>query len=98
VKRAIVLSDDALAQFRRLRAKDRSRLRDAMIASLSDDDATIETRNRFRLRRPSDFADFELRVDDLRVFYRVANTQVNVVLIGKKQGNHLVIGGKRFTL
>jgi len=69
-----------------------------MIASLSDDDATIETRNRFRLRRPSDFADFELRVDDLRVFYRVANTQVNVVLIGKKQGNHLVIGGKRFTL
>ena len=69
-----------------------------MIARLSEDDATIETRNRFRLRRPSDFADFELRVDDLRVFYRVPDNQVNVVLIGKKQGSHLVIGGKRFTL
>jgi hypothetical protein len=41
---------------------------------------------------------FELRVDDLRVFYRVDDGQVNVVLIGKKQGSHLVIGGKRFTL
>jgi len=69
-----------------------------MVASLSQDDATVETRNRFRLRRPSDLADFELRVDDLRVFYRVAGDQVNVVLIGKKQANHLIIGGKRFTL
>jgi len=98
VKRAIVISDDALAQFRKLRAKERARLRDAMVASLSENDATIETRNRFRLRRPSDFADFELRVDDIRVFYRVTDNQVNVVLIGKKQGNHLIIGGKRFTL
>jgi hypothetical protein len=50
------------------------------------------------LRRPSEFADFELRVDDLRVFYRVAGERVEVVLIGRKKGNHLVIDGKRFTL
>jgi mRNA-degrading endonuclease RelE of RelBE toxin-antitoxin system len=98
VKRAIVLSPDALRQFRKLRAKDRSRLRDAMLASLGEDDATVEARNRFRLRRPSEFADFELRVDDLRVFYRVAGERVEVVLIGRKKGNHLVIDGKRFTL
>jgi mRNA-degrading endonuclease RelE of RelBE toxin-antitoxin system len=98
VKRAIVLSPDALRQFRKLRAKDRSRLRDAMLASLGEDDATVEARNRFRLRRPSEFADFELRADDLRVFYRVAGERVEVVLIGRKKGNHLVIDGKRFTL
>ena len=68
-----------------------------MLASLGDDDATVEARNRFRLRRPSEFADFEFRVDDLRVFYRVAVDQVQVVLIGEKKGNHLVIDGKRFT-
>ena len=98
MKRAIVLSPDALRQFRKLRAKDRSRLREAMLASLGEDDATVEARNRFRLRRPSEFADFEFRVDDLRVFYRVAVDQVQVVLIGEKKGNHLVIDGKRFTL
>ena len=98
MKRAIVLSPDALRQFRKLRAKDRSLLRDAMLASLGEDDVTVEARNRFRLRRPSEFADFELRVDDLRVFYRVAGERVEVVLIGRKKGNHLVIDGKRFTL
>ena len=98
MKRAIVLSPDALRQIRKLRAKDRSRLRDAMVATLGEDDATVEARNRFRLRRPSEFADFEFRVDDLRVFYRVAVDQVKVVLIGRKKGNHLVIDGKRFTL
>jgi len=98
VKRAIVLSPDALRQFRKLRAKERSHLRDAMLATLGEDDATVETRNRFRLRRPSEFADFEFRVDDLRVFHRVAGDQVQVVLIGEKKGNHLVIDGKRFTL
>ena len=98
MKGAIVLSPDALRQFRKLRAKDRSLLRDAMLASLGEDDTTVEARNRFRLRRPSEFADFELRVDDLRVFYRVAGERVEVVLIGRKKGNHLVIDGKRFTL
>jgi mRNA-degrading endonuclease RelE of RelBE toxin-antitoxin system len=98
VKRAIVLSPDALRQFRKLRAKDRSLLRDAMLASLGEDDVTVEARNRFRLRRPSEFADFELRVDDLRVFYRVAGERIEVVLIGRKKGSQLVIDGKRFTL
>jgi len=50
------------------------------------------------LRRPSEFAGFELRVDDLRVCYRVAGERVEVVLIGRKKGSQLVIDGKRFTL
>jgi mRNA-degrading endonuclease RelE of RelBE toxin-antitoxin system len=98
VKRAVVFSPDAVRQFGKLRANERSRLRDAVLASLSEDDAMVEARNRLRLHRPSEFADFELRVGDLRVFYRVVGNQVQVSLIGRKKGNHLVIDGKRFTL
>jgi mRNA-degrading endonuclease RelE of RelBE toxin-antitoxin system len=94
----VVLSPDAVRQFRRLRAADRAKVRDAMELSLANEDAFRETKNRFRLRRPSDVAEFELRVDDLRVFYRVVGTQVQVVLIGRKRGNSVVIDGKRFVL
>ncbi len=67
-----------------------------MEASLANDDALVETRNRLRLRRASEAAEFELRVGDVRVFYRVAGTEVQVVLMGKKRGNSVVIDGKRF--
>jgi len=98
VRRDVVLSPDAVRQFRSLRATDRARMRDAMEARLANDDALAEARNRFRLRRPSNLAEFELRVGDLRVFYRVVGKQVQVVLIGKKRGNGVVIAGKRFVL
>ena len=98
MRRTVVLSPDAVRQFRKLRAAERARVRDAMEASLANDDALVETRNRFRLRRPSDAAEFELRVGDVRAFYRVAGTEVQVVLIGRKRRNHVVIDGKRFVL
>ena len=98
MKRAIVLSPGAVRQLKKLRAREQARLRQALIAAFGEDDATVETRNRFRLRRPSEFADFELRVDEMRVFYRVAGDQVQVILIGRKKGAHLLIDGKRFTL
>jgi len=65
---------------------------------LREDDATRETRNRFRLRRPSEHADFELRVRDLRILYRVVGERVQVAIIGKKEGNALVVEGRRFLL
>jgi hypothetical protein len=98
VRRDVVLSPDAVRQFRRLRAAQRTKVRDAMDVGLANEDAARETRNRFRLRRPSDVAEFELRVDDLRVFYRIVGKQVQVVLIGRKRGNSVVIDGKRFIL
>ena len=61
-------------------------------------DASQPTRHRFRLRRPASAADFELRVRDWRVFYRVEGREVRVILIGRKSGNILVVDGKRFTL
>jgi hypothetical protein len=61
-------------------------------------DPTEETRNRFRLRRISEFADYELRVDPWRVFDRVLDEVVTIELIGQKKGNVLLIGGKEFKL
>ena len=65
---------------------------------LGESDATRKTRNRFRLRRPSRFADYELRVRAWRVFYRVVEDTVQVALIGRKSGNFLIIDRKRFIL
>jgi hypothetical protein len=65
---------------------------------LGESDATQETRNRFRSRRPSRFADDELRIRDWRVFYRVVGDTVRVALIGRKRGNVLMIDRKRFIL
>ncbi|MBI2962728.1 MAG: type II toxin-antitoxin system RelE/ParE family toxin [Deltaproteobacteria bacterium] len=98
MKRTVTLSPDARRQLQRLRADQRATLREALETQLGKDDATVPTKNRFRLRRPSPYADYELRVGPLRVFYRVEEKMVRVVLIGKKRGDVLLIDGKRLTL
>ena len=98
MKRHVTLSPDAVRQFRRLRAGERATLKKALKEQLAEDDATVETKNRFRLRRPSLHADYELRVGALRAFFRVEEGVVRVVLIGKKRGNAVLIDGRRFTL
>ena len=97
-KRRAIFAPDAVRQFKQLGAADRSRLKVAIAASLEEDDATTVTKNRFPLRRPSERASFELRVGELRVFYRVVGSEVRITLIGRKRGNQLLVGGKRFTL
>ena len=58
---------------------------------------TRETRNRKQLR-PNELAEWELRVDEFRVFYDVTDEAVNIVAIGLKQGNELFIHGERYEL
>ena len=58
------------------------------------------TRKR-KLLRPNPIAPWELRIGDLRVFYRVEVTRiefVTVIAVGKKIGNQLWIGGERIDL
>ena len=97
-KRAVKLGPDAVRQFKALRAADRARLKAAMQASLGEDDATVENKNRFRLRRPSGQFEFEFRHGDLRVFYRVEGRHVLVDAIGHKRGNQLLVNGKKVIL
>ncbi len=92
-KRAVKLGPDAVRQFKALSAAERSRLKTEMLASLGEDDATVENKNRFRLMRPSGQSEFEFRSGVLRVFYRVEKGLVLVDAIGRKRGNQLFIGG-----
>jgi mRNA-degrading endonuclease RelE of RelBE toxin-antitoxin system len=94
----VVLSPDAVRQLNQLRATERSRLKEAIQSSLGEDDARIEGKNRFPLRRPSDHAEFEFRVGMLRVFYKVVDLQVRITLIGRKEGSQLFVDNKRFRL
>jgi mRNA-degrading endonuclease RelE of RelBE toxin-antitoxin system len=97
-KRTVKLGPEAVGQFKSLSAAQRARLKAAMLAALGEDDATVENRNRFRLRRPAGQFEFEFRDGELRVFYRVQNDQVLVDAIGRKRGSQLFIGGRRVTL
>lgn len=98
VKRRVELSPDAVRQLRALRAHDRGLVNEQIREQLEESDARREARSRFRLRRPSRVADYELRIRDWRVFYRVVGDTVQVVLIGRKRGNFLIIDRKRFIL
>jgi mRNA-degrading endonuclease RelE of RelBE toxin-antitoxin system len=94
----VVFSPAAVRQFKRLPAAARKLIKETIRERLSEQDPTEEDRNRFRLRRVSEHADYELRIERWRVFYRVEEHTVIVELIGQKKGNVLLIGGKEFKL
>jgi len=59
-----------------------------------------ETRNRKQLR-PNVLAPWELRVGYLRVFYEVDALErdfVNILAIGIKKGNKLIVSGKEIQI
>ena len=92
------MSDAAVRQFRALPKARQPAVKDGIRVHLQENDATEETRNKFRLRRPSAHAEYELRLGDVRVFYRVRDDIVEVALIGKKRGGRLVIGREEFDI
>ena len=94
----VVFSPAALRQYKRLPAAARRLIKERVRECLSEQDPTEQTRNRFRLRRISAHADYELRVDSWRLFYRVQDKSVIVELIGQKKDNVLLIEGKEFKL
>jgi hypothetical protein len=65
---------------------------------LTENSPTEESRNKFRLRRPSAYAEYELRLGAARVFYRVRGDVVERLLIGRKERNRLLIGEEEFEL
>jgi len=67
---------------------------------LVENDPLETTRNKFPLKRPSAYAERELRLDDWRVSYTVIDDglQMLVNLISEKRGNKLFIEGEEFEL
>jgi mRNA-degrading endonuclease RelE of RelBE toxin-antitoxin system len=59
----------------------------------------VETRNRKRLR-PNRVAEWELRIDQFRIFYDVdsENRLIKVRAVAYKEGNTLYVRGRKFSL
>jgi mRNA-degrading endonuclease RelE of RelBE toxin-antitoxin system len=98
----LVFSPDARRQLLQLKAFDQRRLVDAIRKQLIQENPRSESRNKFALDPPPDCADYELRVGNLRVLYRVAEEagtiRVIVALIGRKDRNKLIVEGEVFEL
>jgi len=94
----VLFSKDAVRLFRKVPTSHRRVLKDGIRKHLVEGDPLETTKNKFRLRRPSPYAEFELRLENWRVFYRVRKKVVEIVLLGEKRGNALLIGGEEFEL
>jgi mRNA-degrading endonuclease RelE of RelBE toxin-antitoxin system len=98
----LVFSPDARRQLSKMRAFDQRRLVDAIHQQLVKADPRAPTPNKFALDPAPQAADYELRVGDLRVLYRVeeaeAQPMVIVAIIGRKRRNKLIVEGEEFLL
>ena len=91
----IQFTESAEEQLAQLTARQQATVLDAVRVQLRYEPVR-ETRNRKQLR-PNPFAPWELRVGFLRVFYEVDALEsdlVNVLAIGIKKGNRLIVSGK----
>lgn len=92
----ITITQDAEDQLRALPAREQ-RVVEAGIQTHLVNQPTQLSRALKQLR-PNPFAQYELRLGDLRVLYNVddANREVVVLLVGRKVGNQLMVGGQEF--
>ncbi|MGW8257284.1 MAG: type II toxin-antitoxin system RelE family toxin [Thermoguttaceae bacterium] len=90
----ISITADAESQWRKLSAREQ-RLLETAIQTRLVHQATTPTKAVKRLR-PNPFAEFELRVGDLRVLYNVEGDEVVLLVVGRKVGNKLVVEGEEF--
>jgi mRNA-degrading endonuclease RelE of RelBE toxin-antitoxin system len=90
----ISITDDAERQLRSLPARDRRNL-EASIVSRLEQQPTITT-NAIKRLRPNPLAEFELRAGDLRALYNVEGDEVIILIVGRKDGNKLIVEGEEF--
>lgn len=91
-------TEKALGHLESFRRFERNIILDAIRAQLPHQPLQ-ETRNR-KLLRANPLVDWELRVQDFRVFYEVdpEHHVVRIIAIGHKEHNTLVIGGEEIHL
>ena len=94
----VVFAPAADRQLSQLRTYDQRRIADDIRKNLVDADPRAETRNKFALQPAPEFADYELRVGEFRVFYRIEPTEtaerVLVAVIGRKVREKLMVEGE----
>lgn len=91
---SIAMTEDAERQFRSLSVREQRILEAAILARLPH--APTTPTKAIKQLRPNPFAEFELRVGDLRALYNVEADEVVVLLVGRKQGNKLIVQGEEF--
>ena len=90
----ITITEDAEYHLRALPVREQRILEAAILARLQGR-PTTPTRAIKKLR-PNPLAEFELRVGDLRVLYNVEGLEVILLVVGRKVGNQLIVGGEEF--
>jgi mRNA-degrading endonuclease RelE of RelBE toxin-antitoxin system len=90
----ITITGDAERQFHSLPPRDQ-RILEAAILSRLHQRPTTPT-NAIKRLRPNPFAEFELRAGNLRALYNVEGDTVVVLLVGRKDGNKLIVEGEQF--
>lgn len=90
----ITITKEAESQLQALSAPDQGILKAAIVTRLQEQ-PTTPTRAIKHLR-PNPLAEFELRVGDLRVLYNVEEDEVILLIVGRKVGNKLIVGGEEF--
>jgi mRNA-degrading endonuclease RelE of RelBE toxin-antitoxin system len=94
----IRFSDEADEQVARLTGRRRARLLDAVAHQLRHE-PTKETRNRKPMRADKTpfIAPWELRIDEMRVYYDVGDAPKVVVItaVGIKEHNRILIAGRK---
>ena len=90
----ITITEDAESQLKGLSTREQRTLEAAVLSRLPDQ-PTNPTRAIKRLR-PNPFAEYELRVGELRVLYNVEGDEVVLLVVGRKVGNKLIVAGEEF--
>ncbi len=95
----IEFAESVSEQLRMLTARQRVMIFEAIETQLKHEPLR-ETRNR-KPMRPNPLASWELRVENLRIYYEVTPQQpdvVHILAVGEKRGNRVFIGGKEIQL
>jgi mRNA-degrading endonuclease RelE of RelBE toxin-antitoxin system len=90
----ITITADAQRQLRSMTARQQRTIENAIQTKLVTE-PTKTTRSIKRLR-PNPFAEFELRAGELRALYNVEENKVVLLIVGRKDGNKLIVEGEEF--
>ena len=102
-KRTVVFTPDSLRQLGQFPAYVQRMVTQGIRTHLIDNDPAEKTLKKFPLHRPSSNADYELRIAEWRIFYRIeqifsSDSKTKITLIGEKRGNSLIVEGKEIQL
>ncbi len=91
---SIVITEEAEAHLRSLSIREQRILQSAVLSRLQNE--PTKPSRAIKLLRPNPLAEFELRAGNLRALYNVEGQEVVILVVGRKDGNKLIVGGEEF--